>query len=137
MFALGGFLWRAGLEDADRWASVIGVLLNIVGLVATVYSLIQARRTPPAATGRRVGNSVRGGEFSGPAVLARDLSQISMTGAPVPSAGPALAAGDPLAGDVENTIDGGNFHGPVIMGRDMRGVVLPPPNGRPGSGGGR
>ena len=44
VFALGGFLVKTGLENADRWASVIGLFLNIAGLAVTVISAVQARR---------------------------------------------------------------------------------------------
>ncbi|MFG3715524.1 hypothetical protein [Micromonospora sp. NPDC047730] len=145
-FALGGFLARAGLVNADRWASVIGVFLNIAGLTATVCSVVQARRSPRTGTAERpsetVRNTIRDGEIAGPALLGRDMHQVSLTGDPLPPAAPAgpdspaTPAGGGASGDVDNRVEGGTFHGPLIMGRDMRDVVLPPPpGGRPGGDG--
>ncbi|WP_141725454.1 hypothetical protein [Micromonospora pallida] len=124
-------LVRAGLEDADRWASVIGVFLNLAGVSVAGYSAVQARRAATAtpAVGGDVNNRIGGGQFTGAVVMGRDLEQVSTTGepAPDPAAGrPPLASG-PQAGNMSNTIDDGRFHGPVVMGRDMRGIVLPPP----------
>ncbi|GAA0526422.1 NACHT domain-containing protein [Paractinoplanes ferrugineus] len=47
--ALGRFLVGQGLEDADRWASVLGVFLNVLALLLTVYTLVADRRSPPSA----------------------------------------------------------------------------------------
>ena len=123
VFALGVFLVKAGLEDADRWSSVIGLFLNIAGLTVTVISAVQARRSAPTDAGT-VTNTLRGAEVDGPAVLARDVDQVSLAGTP-PAANTSPAA-QPPAGTVKNTVDNGRFHGPLIMGRDIRGMVLPP-----------
>ncbi|MCX4391350.1 hypothetical protein OG777_31080 [Micromonospora peucetia] len=126
-------LVRVGLEDADRWASVVGVFLNLAGVVVAAFSAVQARRaatTPPAA-GADVDNWIGGGQFTGAVVMGRDLEQVSATGDPVPdpATGRPPLAGGPQSGDVSNRIDDGRFHGPVVMGRDMRGIVLPPSGG--------
>ncbi|MFB9545607.1 hypothetical protein [Micromonospora sagamiensis] len=132
--ALGVLLARTGLEDADRWASVIGVFLNLTGVVVAGYSAVQARRASTAApaAGENVDNRIGGGRFTGVVVMGRDLEQVSTTGEPAPDpvTGRPPLAGGPQAGHVSNTIDDGRFHGPVIMGRDMRGVVLPLPAGQ-------
>lgn len=137
-------LVRAGLEDADRWASVVGMFLNLVGVVVTAYSAVQARRaattpttpTAPPPAGGDVENRINKGQFTGAVVMGRDLEQVSATGgrAPDPATGKPLTDGGPQPGDVSNTIDDGRFHGPVLMGRDMRGIVLPPPDGGVQSG---
>ncbi|MEU4568621.1 hypothetical protein [Micromonospora sp. NPDC023956] len=129
-------LVRVGLEDADRWASVAGVFLNLAGVVVASYSAVQARRaatptTMPTAVGGDVHNRIGNGQFTEAVVLGRDLKQVSTTGAPAPDPAvdrSSLAEG-PQPGNVSNTIDDGRFHGPVLMGRDMRGIVLPPPGG--------
>ncbi|WP_204061245.1 hypothetical protein [Microbispora corallina] len=46
----GVLLVRAGLDDADKWASVIGMCIAAAGLPLAVYSIVLARRsltTPP------------------------------------------------------------------------------------------
>lgn len=138
---LGVLLMRAGLENADRWASVIGMFLNLAGLAVTVYSTVRARRATvsvaatgsPGPGGGKVDNRISRGEFVGPVVMGRDLEQVSTTGVSVPATNPPPSP--PPAGDVSNAIDGGRFSGPVVMGRDLRGIVLPPPGGRPDNDG--
>ena len=135
-------LVQAGLENADRWASVVGMFLNLVGVVVTWWSVVQARRTatttttltPPLPVGGDVENRIGKGQFTEAVVMARDLEQVSATDgpAPDPAAGESpLAGGGPQAGKVSNTIDDGRFRGPVLMGRDMRGIVLPSGGARP------
>jgi hypothetical protein len=122
--ALGGFLFRAGLEDADRWASVFGLFLNLAGLAVAVYSLVRSRPVAPASVSDGdVTNEITGGEFGGPLIMGRNVSDGAADGTmPGPAPG----------GDVSNTIGGGRFHGPTIMGRDIRGVALPPAGERAG-----
>jgi hypothetical protein len=114
--ALGVFLVKQGLQDADRWASVIGLFLNAVGLGLTVYSLHQSRRTTPAQeepVRDKVTNRIGGGTFDQAVVMARDIDQ-------TPGDTPRPA---PPAGEVDNTVENGAFHGPVIMARDIRGPL--------------
>jgi hypothetical protein len=96
------------LEDADRWASVVGVFLNIVGVAVAVIGVVQGRRLSSTGT------------VGGPVVPGPD--------SPPPN---PVAPGDAGAGAVENRIEGGEFRGPVFMGRDMYGVKLPRPAGTP------
>lgn len=42
---LGMFLLKAGLDDADKWASVIGVFIGSAGLGISVYGVVLARRS--------------------------------------------------------------------------------------------
>jgi hypothetical protein len=55
---LGGFLAAAGLDDADKWASVIGLFVALAGLGLSGYGLMLARRCllggsrPTSARGR-------------------------------------------------------------------------------------
>ncbi|MEU4567315.1 hypothetical protein [Micromonospora sp. NPDC023956] len=89
--ALGAVLLvRAGLENADRWASVVGVFLNLAGVVVAAYSTVQARRlastpttpTTPAtspAVGGNVDNRIGGGQFTGPVVMCRDMQGIVLS----------------------------------------------------------
>jgi hypothetical protein len=50
------------LEDADRWASVVGVFLNIVGVAVAVIGVVQGRRL--SSTGTVGGPVVPGPGFS-------------------------------------------------------------------------
>ncbi len=70
LIGLGAFQLRAGLEDADRWASVFGLFLNIAGIAVAVVSAMWARRaatSPPAAPDRdgAVTNQIHRGHFTG------------------------------------------------------------------------
>ncbi|MFI6230711.1 hypothetical protein ACIBCR_25760 [Micromonospora echinospora] len=80
-------LVRAGLENADRWASVVGVFLNLAGVVVATYSAVQARRlastptapvTPPEAGGN-VDNRISGGQFTGPVLMGRDVQGVVLS----------------------------------------------------------
>ncbi|MEH0975314.1 hypothetical protein V6U77_29755 [Micromonospora sp. CPCC 205546] len=135
MIALGLLLARAGLTEADRWASVIGVFVNIGGLMLVVYSAVQARRgdtfkSRPADTVR---NTVINAEVSGPALLGRDICGVSDACATIPTSALADSGNAPVpaidrgSAAVENRVEGGTFHGPLIMGRDLSNVVFPPP----------
>ncbi|MFI6822575.1 hypothetical protein ACIBJE_16715 [Micromonospora sp. NPDC050187] len=89
--ALGAVLLvRAGLENADRWASVVGVFLNLAGVVVATYSTVQARRlastpttptTPatPPRVGADVDNRISGGRFTGPVVMGRDIQGVVLS----------------------------------------------------------
>lgn len=105
------FFW-VGLEDADRWASVFGVFLNVAGVGVAVYSAVWTRRAVAgsvSSVGGEVANTIRGGRFAGPVVQARDVDA-------------GVGAG---SGMVSNRIEDGQFHSLVIQGRDVRGVDRP------------
>ncbi|ETK34803.1 hypothetical protein MPTA5024_17365 [Microbispora sp. ATCC PTA-5024] len=69
----GVLLVRAGLDDADKWASVIGMCIAAAGLPPAVYSIVLARRsltTPPptqvsAQPAAQPGHTVGGHVVSG------------------------------------------------------------------------
>ncbi|WP_182876986.1 tetratricopeptide repeat protein [Microbispora sp. H10670] len=44
LVALGVLLFRAGLDDADKWASVIGVFVGLLGLGLSGYGVVLSRR---------------------------------------------------------------------------------------------
>lgn len=131
---LGGLLVRAGLADADRWASVLGLFLNIAGLAVTLTSVIQGRRSSISNT-EKITNTIRNSEVDGTVVIGRDLARISLAGAPILGSSPAGGRAR-SSGNVENTVDGGRFHGPLIMARDVDDGALPPSgNNQPGRNG--
>lgn len=47
---VGVLLYRAGLEDADRWASVIGMSITVISFPLSVYGIVLARRAAAAGT---------------------------------------------------------------------------------------
>lgn len=47
---VGVLLFRAGLEDADRWASIIGMIFTVIGFPLSVYSTVLARRATASGT---------------------------------------------------------------------------------------
>ncbi|MES9602162.1 hypothetical protein [Actinomadura sp. NPDC000929] len=59
----GVFFTLVGLDDADRWASVMSVFLTALGLGVSVYGMVLTRRglgQQPQAAGQRVGGDVQG-----------------------------------------------------------------------------
>jgi hypothetical protein len=76
LIGLGVFQVRAGLEDADRWASVFGVFLNLGGVAVAVLSAVWARRAATSSAadgGGDVTNQIQGGHFHGPVIQGRDI----------------------------------------------------------------
>jgi hypothetical protein len=142
--ALGAFLVRSGLEDADRWASVIGVFLNIIGLTVAAYSIVQSRSPRPSQPGHSTRNVIIDAEVTGPTLMGRDMYGVALTDAPsTERRDPDKSLDNPMpaepaSGEVNNKIKGGTFVGPLIMGRDFHGITLPPasspaPSANPGS----
>mgnify|MGYP001043098371 CR=1 FL=1 len=60
LVGLGAFLVVVGLDDADKWASVIGVFVGLIGLAVSVCGLVLARRSSTGG-GQAVTNSLVGG----------------------------------------------------------------------------
>lgn len=134
--AVGVFLIRAGLENADHWASVIGLFVSLAGVLSGVYSALQARQASvagrsPEPASNITKNHIKGGTFAGPALLGRDMDRVNLTGMPGAPLSEDRPSGmpEPAAGDTSNRIDAGEFRGPVVMGRDMRGIDLGSPAG--------
>ncbi len=123
LIVLAVALVRAGLEDADRWSSVISMFLGIAGLALSVYSAVKARGDSPGPT-NKVHNTVTNALVQGPALLGRDVRRVG------PGSRPASADAAPRReqgpSDVRNQVQGGTFHGPLIMVRDIEDVTLPP-----------
>ncbi len=46
LVGLGVLLFRVGLDDADKWASVIGVFAALLGLGLSEYGVVLTRRAP-------------------------------------------------------------------------------------------
>ncbi|MGW0592525.1 hypothetical protein [Streptosporangium sp. NPDC002607] len=41
---MGVLLFRAGLDDADKWASIIGMSVTVISFPVSVYGIVLARR---------------------------------------------------------------------------------------------
>ncbi|MFG1606591.1 hypothetical protein [Actinoplanes sp. NPDC049265] len=126
VFTLGGLLLKAGLEQADQWASVGGLFLNIIGILISAYGIVQSKRSSKpehdAGDSAKTVNKISDGRFGGPTFMVRDMDQTDRTAGQTGSR-PASPQRPP--GDVENWVEGGTFDETLIMGRD---VVSKPPS---------
>jgi hypothetical protein len=105
LIAFGRFLVGRGLEDADRWASVLGLFLNVAAVLLTAYSTVVDRRAPSGRTrsepveptgGPPTGAEAGDGAASGRVPAATEPDRPPVPGArrppvPVPVAAGALA----------------------------------------------
>jgi hypothetical protein len=107
---VGIFLAAAGLDEADKWASVFGIFATLVGLGLSAYGLVLARRPQTARpAGQTVMNSTVGGEVTqvrgvhgslriGAAAAAPPSPPPSFPPRSVPSDGPASSGGQSVTG---------------------------------------
>lgn len=58
LIGLGVYLWRVGLDRADRLGSVIGAFAGLIGLGLGAVQAVRARSTPDTST--TVTNSISG-----------------------------------------------------------------------------
>lgn len=108
---LGVFLAAAGLDDADKWASVVGLFVALAGLALTGYGLVAARQRTSAGrpgqtvTGSAVGGGVTqvrgvGGDLRlGPAPTPLPGCRPPETASPAPRLSTAADAGDQAVTD--------------------------------------
>lgn len=122
LIALAVALARAGLEDADRWSSVISMFVGITGLALAVYSAVKARGGSSGSTDQ-VHNTVTDALVKGTALLGRDVRRV---GSGRPASTEAAARPEQGPSEVRNEVRGGTFHERLIMGRDIEDVTLPP-----------
>ncbi|MFI5927298.1 hypothetical protein ACIA3K_15085 [Micromonospora sp. NPDC051543] len=123
LIALAVALARAGLEDADRWSSVISMFVGTTGLALAVCSVVKARGSSSGPT-NQVHNTVTDALVKGTALLGRDVRRV---GSGRPASTGAAARPEQGPSEVRNEVRGGTFHEPLIMGRDIEDVSLPPP----------
>jgi hypothetical protein len=121
---LGVYFAVAGLDKADKLASVAGAFIGLAGLVASVYGVVQARRDAPGSSSA----AVEGGQSVAGSTVARGVTQVrGITGsvrigdAPSPSAAAPAAPASPV---------------PSTSGLAPSGVPEPVPEA-PGRGGGQ
>ncbi|WP_285663533.1 hypothetical protein [Actinorhabdospora filicis] len=120
-------LVRAGLEDADRWASVVGVFLNLAGVAIAAWGVVWARRAvkapvapvPVRVPGSGVVNEVKGGR-AGSLVQAR---VVDLSGNIAP------AGGQVAPGGVSNRVEDTDVEGLQIQGEVVRGPLPPAGDG--------
>ncbi|MYW06652.1 hypothetical protein [Streptomyces sp. SID3343] len=72
---LAVYLAVVGLEQADKWASVVGLFVALAGLAVSVAGF---RRERPSSGGQSIGNSTTGGS----------VVQVSAPAPRAPSTGP-------------------------------------------------
>ena len=82
LVVLGVLLFKAGLDDADKWASVLGLFVGLGGLGLSGYGVVLSHRTQtgPQATGVQVTAS---GTRS---IAAHTISGTASTGDTAPAA---------------------------------------------------
>ncbi|MGW3385619.1 hypothetical protein [Streptomyces cinereoruber] len=127
LVALGVLFFRAGLESADRLASVIGVFVGIVGLALAAYGTAQTRRTPSAPPAGHQGdvtgatdvtNVIRDATVGGSVRQGRDMTF-----------GRGSRGGAPQAGGVSNSVENSTVRGDLTQSRDTFGEASPPDGG--------
>ncbi|WP_327009724.1 hypothetical protein OHA72_22340 [Dactylosporangium sp. NBC_01737] len=91
LIGVGVLLGMTRLDDADKWGSVIGGIVALVGLPMTAYGLVLARRQRTSAGGQSVTDSAIGG---GVAQVRGVRGNVRIGGSAAPGAG---APGQPSA----------------------------------------
>ncbi|MGW4961396.1 hypothetical protein ACWEPL_29590 [Nonomuraea sp. NPDC004186] len=81
LIVLGILLFKAGLDDADKWASVIGVFVGLLGLGLSGYSVMLSRRALQSGSQAAGVQVVASGTRS---IAARTISGSALTGDMVP-----------------------------------------------------
>ncbi|MET8197996.1 hypothetical protein [Micromonospora taraxaci] len=61
LIGLGIFVGVTRLDDADKWGSVVGAMVAVLGLPLTAYGVVLARQPARAESEQSVSNSVIGG----------------------------------------------------------------------------
>ncbi len=97
MLVLALYLASAGLDKADKLASVLGLFVGLAGLAAAIYSLVGnrsssdtsqqrdlARPTTSDASPGDVHNTISGGTVRGTVIQGRDFSGPLTFGTPPP-----------------------------------------------------
>ncbi|MFF3445326.1 hypothetical protein [Streptosporangium sp. NPDC002721] len=117
LVVLGVLLFKAGLDDADKWASVIGVFVGLLGLILSGYGVVLSRRALQSglqATGVQVtasgtrsiaGQAISGNVFTGDTMPVGSIEKNKTPADNAPQADPAPAADAPqTAGAAQVTV---------------------------------
>lgn len=117
LIGLGVFFHSVKLENADRWASVIGVFVGLVSLTLLAVEFVGARRGSATSAGQRVGEvagdnyqfgSVTGGLRIGPPRAVPGPPQEGGSPAQAPEDGGGQSAGRVGGRNVQaGSVDGG------------------------------
>ncbi|MER5619960.1 hypothetical protein ABT061_02815 [Streptosporangium sp. NPDC002544] len=110
-------LFKAGLDDADKWASVIGVFVGLLGLILSGYGVmlshralqsgLQATGVQVTASGTRsiAGQTISGNVSTGDTVPPDSAEKDKTPAGNAPQAGPAPATEAPqTAGAAQVTV---------------------------------
>jgi hypothetical protein len=117
---LGVFFAVIRLDDADKWGSVVGALVALLGLPMTVYGLMLARRQPTGPpAGQAVADSVVGGGVTQVRGVRGNLRIGSTAPSPSPSPPPLSSSATGSAGD--QRVSGTWTAGPVRQVDDVGG----------------
>ncbi|WP_433228972.1 hypothetical protein [Actinomadura formosensis] len=94
----GVFFLRVGLQDADRWASVIGSFVGVAGLVVSFAGLVVAFRSPASAGGQHagqvVGDNYQAGSVTGNVRIGRRRGRPAPLAGGVPPSPSTAGSGD-------------------------------------------
>lgn len=125
LVGLGVFVGVTRLDDADKWGSVVGALVAVLGLPLTVYGVVLARRPSSATGGQSVTSSVIGG---GVTQVREVRGNVRIGGTawpvPIPAGPPAAVPGPGTAGPGEpasQAVTGAWTAGPVQQVNDVGG----------------
>ncbi|WP_433125346.1 hypothetical protein ACQPWW_22595 [Micromonospora sp. CA-240977] len=124
---LGIFVGVTRLDDADKWGSVVGALVAVLGLPLAGYGVVLARRPSSAAGRQSVTGSVIGGGVTQVGQV-RGNVRIGGTAWPLPTAAapPGAVPGSGTAGPGEpasQAVTGAWTAGPVQQVNDVGGDV--------------
>lgn len=117
--AIGGLAWyltSVGLDDASKWAGVLGLFVALVGVVISLVGL--RRQRSPAD------QSVTGSSVSGGVTQIQNVGNVQIShgrSAPAPAQAPAPPAAAPSAGG--QSVTSSTVDGPVDQIRDAHGDV--------------
>jgi len=115
------------LDTADKWGSVIGSLVALIGLPLTIYGVVLARRSSTQATsGASQVQTVTGSGIAGSVTQIHGVSGSVSVGLPFAAAPPpsAPAISPPAsAEDRGRSVSGSSEFGPVRRPGDVTGDV--------------
>jgi len=115
LLGLGGYLLSVGLDDASKWAGVLGLFATLAGLVVSVAGLRRQR----AETGAH--QTVQGGDVTGGIVQVSGAGNVRIR-----QRSPALperppSPGGPAPNGPGQSVSGDRVTGSVSQVRDVTG----------------
>ena len=130
LVGLGGFFGVTRLDDADKWGSVVGATVALLGLPITVYGLVLARRGGPDedSGGQRVDRVTAGAGVDvvdgvGGSVRLGVPAPPAASGAVAPAVGSGLVTPGQVPTAGEQSVTNVRAKGAVRIVRDVGGDV--------------